>query len=371
MARRILLVENDPDTTELLRCCLELLDCTVDTEIDGARAVARLQKQAYSGMILEIAIPGIDGFEVLRQIRGGGLTIPVIGISGAANEEQALCAGAQAYLAKPFPLKEFKTMVQRIIPLPREELMRDDSGGEYTLRQKVLGLAKVGNFIGARKVLELLDEDDGMSWIYLLGYQVRAGDLEGAKETVHATPALWMGGDWVRCLLGPLVKAGDLSGAIDIVGKLTNAIDRGFHKRVIVAFLAMAGDLPGARDTSEKISPEEGHRDGALAIIAEAQVRRGDFSSAIEIAHTMGEMDKRAEIIGMILAAQAKVQGAEAAEETMAEIADESLKNQARAAMEEVKSYKYEPVDLLSVWRLSLCLGDTFDTLYPELSPEI
>jgi CheY-like chemotaxis protein len=371
MTRRILLVEDDPDTTELLKGCLELLDCTVDTEINGARAVARLQEQTFSGMILGIAIPGIDGFEVLRKIRGGGLTIPVIAISGAANEEQALCAGAQAYLAKPFPLKEFKTMVQRMIPPTREELMRDHSGGDYTVRQKAFALAKVGNFIGARKVLELLDEYDGMSWIYLLGYQVRAGDLEGAKETVHATPALWTGGHWVRCLLGPLVKAGDLSGALDIVGKLTNAIDRGFHKRVIVAFQAMAGDLPGARDTSEKISPEEGHRDAALCIIAEALVRRGDFSSAVETADSIGEMDKRAEVIGMILAAQAKVQGAEAVEQMIAEIADESLKNQARAAMEEVKSYNCEPVDLLSVWRLTLCLGDTFDTLYPELSSEI
>jgi len=374
MARRILLVEDDPDTMELLRGCLELLDCIVDTEINGSCAVARIQEQAYSGMILGIAIPDIKGFEILRQIRGGGSTIPVIAISGVANEEQAMSAGAQAYLAKPFPLKEFKTMVQRVIPLTREELMRDHSGGEYALRQKAFALAKAGNSVGARKVFELLDDYDGslrLSWIYLIGYHVRTGDLTGAKETVHATPALWTGGHWVRCLLGPLVKAGDLSGALDVVARLTDAAGRGFHKRVIVAFQAMQGDLPGARDTADKISPEEGHRDGALAIIAEALVRRGDFSSAVETAHSMGEMGKRAEVIGMILAAQAKVQGAEAAEQTMTEIADESLKNQARAAMEEANGYNCEPLVLLSVWRLTLCLGDTFDTLYPELSPEI
>jgi CheY-like chemotaxis protein len=372
MARRILLVEDNPDTTKLLRGCLELLDCIVDTEINGARAVARLQEQAYSGMILDVAIPGIDGFEVLRQIRGGGSTIPVIAISGAANEEQVLCAGAQAYLAKPFPLKEFKTVVQRMMPLSREELMRDHSGGEEALTQKAFALAKAGNSFGARKAIELLDNTGGQkgAYIRLVSHQVRAGDFAGAKETVHAVPALWTGGHWVRCLLGPLVKAGDLSGALGVVGKLTGASDRGFHKRVIVALQATAGDLSGARDTSEKISPEEGHRDAALAIIAEALVRRGDFSSAVETAYSIGEMDKRAEVIGTILAAQAKVQGAEAAEETMAKIADESLKNQARAAMEEANEeatrYNGEPVDLLSVSRLLTYLNDSFDTAYPE-----
>jgi two-component system, OmpR family, response regulator TctD len=368
MARRILLVEDDPDTTELLRGCLELLNCIVDTEINGARAVARLQEQAYSGIILDLAIPGLDGFEVLRKIREGGLTIPIIAISVGANEEQVIHAGAQAYLAKPFPHKEFKTMVQRIMPLTREELMRDHSGSENMLTRKAFALAKAGNSIGARKAIELLDDtsSQGIAYIHLVAHQVRTGDLAGAKETVHTVPALWTGGHWVRCLLGPLIRAGDLSGALEIVGKLTSASDRGFHKRVIVALQATTGDLLGARDTSEKFSPEDGHRDGALFIIAEALVRREDFSGAVETARSMGEIDNRAEALGTILAAQAKAQGVDAAEQTMAEIADESLKNQARAAMEEVKSYNCEPVDLLSVWRHTLFLDDTFDTLYLE-----
>jgi len=372
MARRILLVEDDPDTTELLKGCLELLDCVVDAEINGVHAVTRLQAQAYSGIILDLAIPGLDGFDVLRQIRGGGSTIPVIAISGAANEKQVLCAGAQAFLAKPFSLKEFKAVVQRLVPLTREELMRDHSGGENMLTHKAFALAKAGNSIDARKAIELLDDtgSQGSAYIGLVAHLVRAGDLAGAKETVHAVPALWTGGHWMRCLLTPLLKAGDLSGALEVVGKLTGASDRGFHKRVIVALQATAGNLSGARDTSEKISPEEGHRDAALCIIAEALVRKGDFFSAVETAHSMGEMDRRAEAIGTILAAQAKAQGAEAAEQTMAKIADESLKNQAPAAMEEAHEEanrcNCDPVDLLSISRHMTYLNDTFDTSYPE-----
>lgn len=136
--------------------------------------------------------------------------------------------------------------------------------------QRILAMVKWQDFIGARKAIELFDGTHSQQYLLymrLLAHQVRAGDLAGAKETVHAAPALWTGGHWVRCLLGPLVKAGDLSGALDVVARLTGATNRGFHKRVIVALQATAGNLPGARDTSEKISSEEDNRDVALGII--------------------------------------------------------------------------------------------------------
>ena len=234
--------------------------------------------------------------------------------------------------------------------------------------QRSLALAKARDFVGARQVIELLDGTHAqrMAYILLLANQVRAGDLAGTKETVHAAPALWTGGHWVRCLVGPLVKTGDLSGALDIVARLTGATNRAFHKRVIVAHQATAGDLQGARDTAETISPEEGHRDGALGIICEALVRRGDFRTAVETAYGMADMDIRAETIGTILAAQVKAQGAVVAEQTIGKIVDEAMKNQALAVMEETISQESEPVDLLSVWRISMCVNDTFDTLYPE-----
>ena len=72
MNRRILILEDDPDTTKLMKDCLELLGCIVDTETDRKRGVARLKEGDYSGIILDITIPGIRGLEVLRQVRQGG-----------------------------------------------------------------------------------------------------------------------------------------------------------------------------------------------------------------------------------------------------------------------------------------------------------
>jgi len=106
----------------------------------------------------------------------------------------------------------------------------------------------------------------------------QVGALAAATDTVQAIPAVSTGGHWLRCLLGSLVKSGDVSGALGSVARFTDPVQRGFHTRVSVALQTMEGDVSGARDPVEMISPEEGHRDRALSIIAQAKVRRGENS---------------------------------------------------------------------------------------------
>ena len=168
MHRQILIVGDDPDTTNLLKDCLELLGCLVETEACGIRAVERLKHRDYSGIILDITFPGIRGFEVLRQLRRGGSTLPVIAVSGKGIQKEMECEGVQAFLAKPFALREFKRVVQKSIPPTREELIKDHSGGEFTIGQKAFALAKAGDFIGARKAIELLDETGSRRGEYIL-----------------------------------------------------------------------------------------------------------------------------------------------------------------------------------------------------------
>lgn len=170
------------------------------------------------------------------------------------------------------------------------------------LFHKAIDLAKTQDFVGGKKIIELLDDTNERyaAYIRLIAEQVKVGDLAGAKATVYTAPGLWIGGHWVRCLLGPLVKSGDLPGAFEIIERMTDFSQGGFHKRVIIALQTMAGDLSGARDTLQMILPGEGHRDGALSIIAEAEVRRGDFRSAMETAGGIVNIDDRAEVVGTI-----------------------------------------------------------------------
>ncbi len=366
MARRILLIEADPDTTELLRGCLELLGCIVDTESDGNRAVARLGEGDYSGIILNMIIPGVSGLEVLRQLRQGGSTLPVIAISGNAVEKEVIREGAEAFLAKPFPIREFKRVVQRVIPPTRDELIQDHSGGESTVWQKALALAKAGDFIGARKAIELLDETNSqrMGLILLLAYQVRAGDIAGAKETVLGAPSLRLGGHWVRCMTNSLVKAGDGRGALAIVDNLTSDDERAFHKPIIVAQQVAAGDLSGAKATLLQFSPSEIGRNQAIGAIANALVTAGNFEEAISLVCQMDNEETRAEAIGEILHAQKQRGDISDAERTAASIDNKELKRQAFEVIERIYQQRYEQTHILMVCEISW-VGDTFSNMYP------
>ena len=122
MTRRILIVGDDSDTTYCLKDSLELLGCHVDTERCEAQAVERIKSREYSAVILDIIFPGIRGFNVLRQLHQDGVKIPVIALSGHAYQDEVRAEGIHAFLAKPFALREFERVVERLIPPARGHL---------------------------------------------------------------------------------------------------------------------------------------------------------------------------------------------------------------------------------------------------------
>lgn len=107
--RRILVVEDDRQFVEFLREALtdEDLDIDLVTAHDGFEAGRLLQKFRPQIVLLDIMLPGVDGFEVCRRLRSDPETrqIRVIAMTGyhtAENFERILQAGAEACLAKPF-----------------------------------------------------------------------------------------------------------------------------------------------------------------------------------------------------------------------------------------------------------------------------
>jgi len=366
MTRRILIVEDDFDTTELLRDCLELLGCIVDTETDGRRAVARLRERDYSGVILDIIIPGISGIEVLRQLRQSGSTLPVIATSVNPFEAEVIREGAQAFLAKPFYLADFKRVVQRFIPPTLEDLRSDHSGGESSLWRKALSLAKAGDFLGARQAIELLDDSGSqrMAYIRLLAYQVKAGDLAGAKETVLGAPSLRIGGHWVRCMISPLVESGDVPGALAIAENLASCDERGFHKAMIIAQQAAAGDMSGAKATLKLFSPNENGRDHAIGAVANALVAEGNFEEAISLVCQMKQEQARENAIGEILHAQRQSGDIAGAEQMASDIDNQELRRQAFLIIDRIKQGSYEQTHALKSCGIPWT-ADSFSSLYP------
>jgi DNA-binding response OmpR family regulator len=128
MPLSLLLVEDDAVLADGLVRTLQAQDMQVDVLRDGLAADARLQGSPpaqFSVVVLDIGLPGIDGFEVLRRLRARGATTPVLLLTARDAVEdrvRGLEAGADDYLVKPFASAELvariRALARRVAPPP-------------------------------------------------------------------------------------------------------------------------------------------------------------------------------------------------------------------------------------------------------------
>ncbi len=120
---RILVVEDDSQLAADLHRGLRELGMAVDTLGDGEEALAAVRAAAYDVIVLDVMLPGRDGYEVartLRRRRVGSRILMLTGRTAVDDRVQGLESGADDYLAKPFALKE---LVARIRALARRDLV--------------------------------------------------------------------------------------------------------------------------------------------------------------------------------------------------------------------------------------------------------
>ena len=120
MSKRILIVEDHPSTLYVLKFLCESFGYETHTARDGAAGLTLLQAQNYTGLILDIYMPIMNGLEVLRQVRRTQPQLPVIMITARAEcEIEAMREGASAFLVKPLDLREMKATIEGLIgPAP-------------------------------------------------------------------------------------------------------------------------------------------------------------------------------------------------------------------------------------------------------------
>lgn len=110
----VLVVDDDPDIRQMLEDRLCASGYQVRTESDGLRALERVRAEAFSGLILDVGIPSLDGMEVLRRIRQKDQHLPIVMVTASGARETAVRAismGAQAYLLKPFDAAELQRVI--------------------------------------------------------------------------------------------------------------------------------------------------------------------------------------------------------------------------------------------------------------------
>src|SRR5215210_9473766 len=128
---KVLVVDDERAVRDSLRRALELEGYEVELAADGAEALYRLESNGQpDAVILDVLMPGLDGLEVSRRLRGKGNSVPILMLTARTEVESrvaGLDAGADDYLAKPFALEELlarlRALLRRMAP-GTEEVLR-------------------------------------------------------------------------------------------------------------------------------------------------------------------------------------------------------------------------------------------------------
>jgi two-component system, OmpR family, alkaline phosphatase synthesis response regulator PhoP len=131
---RILIVEDDVSLAAGIAEILRAEGYETDVLHDGRAAIERLAHTNYDLAVLDVMLPGADGFEVCRSLRGSGRVAPVMFLTARGDAEdrvRGLEVGGDDYLTKPFHLREFLLRLRAI--LKRWEWYRDSAAREAPL----------------------------------------------------------------------------------------------------------------------------------------------------------------------------------------------------------------------------------------------
>ncbi|WP_024694406.1 response regulator [Pseudomonas syringae] len=115
---RLLLIEDDAALGEGIHQALSREGYTVDWIRDGSSALHALLSETFDLAILDLGLPRLDGFEVLKRLRHSGSTLPVMILTARDSTEDritGLDTGADDYLVKPFDVSELKARLRALL----------------------------------------------------------------------------------------------------------------------------------------------------------------------------------------------------------------------------------------------------------------
>ncbi|MEV4379469.1 response regulator transcription factor [Streptosporangium sp. NPDC049644] len=135
---RLLIVEDEPNILELLAASLRFAGFGVNTAGNGTDAVAAVQRHRPDLIVLDVMLPDMDGFDVVRRLRGGGSDTPVVFLTARdATEDKirGLTLGGDDYVTKPFSLEEVVARIRAVL--------RRTGSGDLVPRQPRLNFADI------------------------------------------------------------------------------------------------------------------------------------------------------------------------------------------------------------------------------------
>jgi CheY-like chemotaxis protein len=119
----ILVIDDDEAVRETTAALLSHLGYAADTAADADAALAAIERELPAIILLDVYMPGMDGFEFLRALRESAIHTPVVITSGAIPGGEsdpmlsaALALGADGVIRKPFRVDELQTLIARVAP---------------------------------------------------------------------------------------------------------------------------------------------------------------------------------------------------------------------------------------------------------------
>jgi CheY-like chemotaxis protein len=146
---KVLLVDDEKEFIETLSERLKMRDLDAKMALDGEQALESLQDDEPDVMLLDLKMPGMDGMEVLRQVKKAFPNVQVVMLTGHGSdkdEEQARSLGAYAYLQKPVDLEPLVTTLR--------DAFKNKIARKFEAGMMAATFAEAGEVATAREILD-------------------------------------------------------------------------------------------------------------------------------------------------------------------------------------------------------------------------
>jgi two-component system OmpR family response regulator len=190
---RILVVEDDPRMAAAIRRGLRFEGLVVDLAGDGDEGLRAARSTAYDVVVLDVMMPGIDGFETCVRMRKEGIRVPVLMLTARDAVEdrvRGLDGGADDYLTKPFSLSELTARLRALVrrgPIEQEAVLeagnlrldpatREVHRGDVEIELSAREFALLETFM--RRPGQVLGQLQLLESAWDLGYEQRSNVVE-------------------------------------------------------------------------------------------------------------------------------------------------------------------------------------------------
>lgn len=174
---KILVIEDEKLLAQSIQAVLEQKGFEVETVCDGETGAEYARLGIYDLLILDVMMPGMDGFSVARQVRAQRCTTPILmltALGGIEDRIQGLNAGADYYLTKPFDTRELLACINALLRRQGNQV------DELRFGNTVLDLGTSQLICGEKSVRLSAREFDVMRFLF------QAGERIVSKETILA-----------------------------------------------------------------------------------------------------------------------------------------------------------------------------------------